>query len=92
MSIKSNNNHYVSILFDKLPKRLLSRVEAASYCGMSVESFSNNCNVRPIRVRSGQRGLRYDLHDLNDWIDSKKSERGEMGTDSISLLEKLGHV
>jgi hypothetical protein len=51
-------------------KRLLTTDEAAEYCGLGRESFLSNCPVRPKRVRSGQRGLRYDVCDLDDWIDA----------------------
>jgi hypothetical protein len=50
-------------------KRLLTRQEAAEYCGMGSQSFVANCPVPAKRVRPGQRGLRYDVHDLDAWID-----------------------
>jgi hypothetical protein len=40
--------------------RVLTKGEAASYCGMGVESFAANCPTKPIRIRPGDRGLRAD--------------------------------
>ena len=51
-------------------KRLLTVDEAAEYCGMGRESFHSNCPVKPKRVRPGQRGLRYDVRELDAWIDT----------------------
>jgi hypothetical protein len=50
-------------------RRLLTRQQAAEYCGMGSDSFVTNCPVQAKRVRPGQRGLRYDVHDLGAWID-----------------------
>ena len=51
-------------------KRLLNVDEAAAYCGMGRVSFLSNCPVRAKRIRPGQRGLRYDVRDLDEWIDT----------------------
>jgi predicted DNA-binding transcriptional regulator AlpA len=51
-------------------KRLLAVDEAAEYCGMRRQSFMVNCPVKPKRIRPGLRGLRYDVHDLDAWIDT----------------------
>jgi hypothetical protein len=58
--------------FQVFPPRLLTKVQAARYCGMGIESFTVNCEVKPIRVRSGARGLRWDIRDLDEWIDHLK--------------------
>jgi hypothetical protein len=51
-------------------KRLLNVDEAAEYCGIGRVSFLSNCPVRAKRIRPGQRGLRYDVRDLDEWIDT----------------------
>jgi hypothetical protein len=61
----------------KLNCRLLSTAEAAMYCGIGVESFLNQCPVRAKRVRPGRRGLRYDVRQLDEWIDSLPAADGE---------------
>lgn len=50
-------------------KRLLTRAEAAAYCGMSVPTFEGICPVRPIDLGGGRRLERYDVECLNEWID-----------------------
>ncbi len=47
-------------------KRLLTRAEAAAYCGLG----SSLPPVRPKRIRPGKQGLRYDVRDLDAWIDN----------------------
>ena len=74
--------------FRVLP-RLLTKDEAASYCRMGVESFAANCPVKPIRVRSGYRGLRWDTHDLDEWIDSLKEN--STGTENVDWLKRVGN-
>jgi hypothetical protein len=51
------------------PKRLLTRTEAAGYCGMSLTTFDSVCPVRPIAFGSDRRLKRYDVQALNLWID-----------------------
>lgn len=50
-------------------RRLLILAEAADYCGMGVEAFKS-CPVRPKRIRLWQKGLRWDINQLNEWIDN----------------------
>ena len=47
-------------------KRLLTRDEAAQYCGLG----SSPVPVPAKRVRPGKQGLRYDVRDLDEWIDN----------------------
>jgi len=57
---------------------------------MGVESFKANCPVAPVRVGPGERGLRYDLYDLDVWIDSLK--QSSMSAESIeNWLDRVGN-
>lgn len=54
--------------------RLLSREQAAAYCGMSPPFFAAMVPVKPIRLRrvgSSEKGGRvlYDRRELDAWID-----------------------
>lgn len=60
-----------------LPPRLLDVPEAAAYCGFGGHmSFTQNCPVRRRRIRPGMKGLRYDVRDLDAWIDTLPYEDG----------------
>ena len=50
-------------------KRLLTRAEAAAYCGVSLTSFDNICPVRSLALGADRRLERYDVQTLNEWID-----------------------
>lgn len=52
-------------------KRILTKGEAASYCGMSVKHFKIECPVRPIQYKNGD--IRYDVHDLDEWLNGLKT-------------------
>jgi hypothetical protein len=67
--------------------RLFNKAQAASYCGMGVESFAVNCPVKPIRVRSGDRGLRWDIQDLDKWIVCLKENSTD--TENVDWLARL---
>jgi hypothetical protein len=56
--------------------RLLTRAQAAVYCGLCVRSFSAVCTVRPIAFCDGKRWERFDVRDLDVWIDGYKSGQG----------------
>ena len=64
-----------------VPKRMLDRKEAAAHCGRSLKRFAVECPVQPIRFPNGD--LRYDVNDLNAWIDSLKLGSVEGDADAI---------
>jgi len=68
--------------------RLFTKAQAATYCGMGVESFAANCQFKPIRVMSGARGLRWDIQDLDKWIDRLK-ENSSTDSENVDWLVRL---
>lgn len=66
--------------------RLLKRQQAAAYCGVSVPTFAANCPVSPIAMGVGKRLERYDIRDLDDWIEVLKGGNSDDRTDWLSLL------
>jgi hypothetical protein len=58
-------------------KRLLTIAEAAEYLGVGREFIANQCPVKPLRIRPGQRGLRYDVRALDAWLNNPSREPGE---------------
>jgi len=68
--------------------RLMTKAQAANYCGVCVESFAVNCPVEPIRIRSGEKGLRWDTHDLDEWMESK--EQDLIGSNGVDWLKRVG--
>jgi len=63
------------------PKRMLTKKEAAHHCGRPVKAFANECPVQPVQFRNGDK--RYDVHDLDNWLDSLKPEGQHTETDKI---------
>ncbi len=49
--------------------RLLTRPEAATYCGVSVATFNAVCPVQAVAMGEGKRLERYDVQALDRWID-----------------------
>jgi hypothetical protein len=88
--IAGNNYHEETRHRSAIAPRLLYKKEAATYCKMGIESFAANCPVEPIRVGPGIRGLRYDVHDLDEWIDSLKSNSSGSGG-SENWLNRVGN-
>lgn len=66
-------------------QRLLSREEAASYCGMSGPTFAVECPVIPIKIRTR---VLYDRQQIDLWIDSLAPDRPQ----SASHEELLGRL
>ncbi len=66
-----------------ISKRMLSKREAAEHCGRSLKRFEIECPVAPIRFPNGD--LRFDVKDLDAWLDSFK----ETSEDSASILQRL---
>ncbi len=66
--------------------RLLTRAQAAAYCGVSVGSFSTLCPLSPIALGDDKRLERYDIVALNEWIDGLGSGSSELGKDWLREL------
>ena len=49
--------------------RLLTKAEAAAYCGVGVATFETHCPVRPIALGQSKQLERFDRVALNKWID-----------------------
>jgi hypothetical protein len=60
-----------SIKIVSAPPRLMTKAEAAEYSARSVKRFEVECTVTPIKFPNGD--LRWDVHDVDAWIDSMKS-------------------
>ncbi len=71
----------------KMPPRLLTRAEAASYCGLSLGVFSTLCPVRPIALGNDKRLERYDVVALNKWIDGLASSPNGRGRDWLKAMD-----
>jgi hypothetical protein len=65
-------------------KRMLTKREAAEHCGRSLKSFARECNALPVKFANGD--LRWDVHDLDAWLDSLKAGINDADT----IVRKLG--
>jgi hypothetical protein len=66
-------------------KRMLTLREAAQHCGRSVKRFEIECPAAPVMFPNGDH--RFDVHDLDKWLDSFKS--GDDDADAI--IARLGN-
>lgn len=73
---------------DNQPLRLLTKSQAAAYCGLSVPTFHSVCPARPIALGVGVRMHRYDILDIDKWIDALKGVDAPQST-ADSLLDAL---
>ena len=70
----------------RIEPRLLSREQAANYCGLSLPTFQAECPVIPIKIRTR---ILYDRQEIDRWIDSKGPAQPELptGKDWLRLLD-----
>jgi hypothetical protein len=73
-------------IFTVIP-RLLTRQQAAAYCGVSVPTFSGICPIKAIALGTGKRLERFDRISLDRWISSLAA--GELPV-SKDWLAELG--
>lgn len=66
--------------------RLLTRQEAAAYCGVSVPTFDGVCPVKAIALGNGKRLERFDRITLDGWIDSLALNGRETSKDWLAEL------
>jgi hypothetical protein len=67
--------------------RLLTRAQAAAYCGMSLPTFERLCPVDPVDLR--MRGYLDDRKVLDRWIDGLSGPRSQEDEDWLGKL--FGH-
>jgi hypothetical protein len=68
--------------------RLLSRAQAASYCGLGITTFTMLCPVRPVALGKNRRLERFDVVALDEWIDGLSSDSAASGTDWLAAVDK----
>lgn len=67
-----------------IPKRMLTKAEAAHHCGRSVKRFEVECDVAPVKFPNGD--TRFDVRDLDAWIDRLK---GGSNADADDIVGRL---
>jgi hypothetical protein len=66
-----------------ISKRMLDKREAAEHCGRSLKRFAIECSVSPVKFINGD--LRYDVRDLDRWLDNLKNTT----QDSDDIIKRL---
>ena len=70
--------------------RLLTRQQAAAYCGVSIPTFDGICPVKAIALGTGRRLERFDRVSLDGWIDSLTGGGLHPRKDWLTELERAG--
>jgi hypothetical protein len=69
-----------------IPIRMLTMAEGARHCGRSLTRFKVECPVAPVKFGNGD--LRWDVQDLDVWINGLKAGAGDHDADAI--VARLG--
>jgi hypothetical protein len=66
---------------------MLSREQAAAYCGVSVPTFMSQCPVIPVKMRTR---VLYDRTQLDRWLDTLNPYQPELrrGKQWLELLDR----
>jgi hypothetical protein len=67
--------------------RLLTKAQAAAYCGISVATFEAVCKTPPLSLGNSKRLDRFDIRKLDLWIDTLSSESVPSGLDWLATWE-----
>lgn len=66
------------------PLRMLTRQQAAKYCGVSVPTFMLVCPISPVALGEGKRLERYDIRALDEWLDRLGSDGASLNNDWLA--------
>ena len=66
------------------PLRMLTRQQAATYCGISVPTFMLVCPISPVALGEGKRMERYDIRSLDEWLDKLGNDGASLNNDWLS--------
>ena len=70
--------------------RLLTRRDAAVYCAVSVPTFDRICPISPFALVNGNSRLsRFDIRDIDQWIESRKELNDNLALSKNDILDKL---
>jgi hypothetical protein len=69
-----------------VPKRMLTKSEGAQHCGRSIRRFEIECPVAPVQFPNGD--LRYDVKELDVWLDGLKA--APCNRDADAIVARLG--
>ena len=72
----------------KFGPRLLTRKQAAAYCGVSIAILNGRCPLRPIALGSSKRLERYDVQRLDEWIDTFRQDDESIDKDWLATLDE----
>lgn len=68
--------------------RLLTQQAAAAYCGVSIAIFKREIRVQGVKLGTI---IRYDLRDLDAWIDARKHDRPLTQDDYLSRFDNVAN-
>jgi hypothetical protein len=68
-------------------RRLLTKAQAAAYCGLSIAAFTKLCPVHPISFGADKRLERFDVLVLNEWIDCLATCAEKCGRDWLDTMD-----
>ena len=70
--------------------RLLTRGDAAAYCSVSVPTFERICSIAPVSlVKNNPRLVRFDIRDIDSWIESKKVLNDNQTASKADVIDGL---
>ena len=64
--------------------RLLTRQQAAAYCGISVPTFMLVCPISPVALGKGKRMERYDIRSVDAWLDKLDNDGASLNNDWLA--------
>jgi hypothetical protein len=67
-----------------VPRRMYTATEAAQYCGIPPKNFAHVTGIAPVSMPGGK--VRYDVRDLDVWIDTIKMGTGDSDDDVLGRL------
>jgi hypothetical protein len=71
-----------------LSPRLLTRSQAAAYCQVSDAIFTARCPVAPVKMGESVRMYRWDIRELDRWLDGLGTAKPLDGQEWLDQLGK----
>ena len=72
-------------MLGRLTPRLLKKADAARYCALDPQKFARECPVHPVKL--GDKTYRYDVRELDKWLDSLNGRPELTGDQWLAKLD-----